>query len=74
MKSKREAQLEQAIGILLKTINGGETAAKQATREELLEQVTQMLLGVISSPESNTYQKLHASGLLLKALKQPEGS
>lgn len=71
MPSKREAQLEQTIAALLKQING---PTQQKTREELLEQVQQMLLGVIASPETNTYQKLHASGLLLKALKQPEGS
>lgn len=69
MRSKRETQLEQAIAGLLQHINGN---AQQPTREELLEQVTGMLLNVVSSPESNTYQKLHAAGLLLKATKQSD--
>jgi hypothetical protein len=67
MPSKREKQLEQAISGLLRQINGN---APQPTREELLDQVTGMLLTVVSSPETNTYQKLHAAGLLLKATKQ----
>lgn len=71
MPSQREKQLEQAIAGLLRQINGD---AKQPTREELLELVTRMLLGVVSSKETNTYQKLHAAGLLLKATKQESAS